>query len=336
MPARLRLIACSLCLFAAAVVLPRLAAADLPPFVTSWSIKPGPSASAGPYAITLDNAGYLYIVDNTNARIQKYTDSGAFVMMWGSAGSGDGQFNNLQGAAADGLGHIYALDGWNRRVQKFTDVGGYIMQWGSLGGGPGQFNDPRGIAVNAAGDRIYVTDVALCRVQEFDSTGTYITQWGSYGTDPGQFSGAWGIAVSAGGDVYVADAGSSCRIEKFTSAGAYVAKWDTCGNGNYDTQDCGITALAVGPDNNVFAASPGCNMIKNFTPTGGLLFRSTNTLASVNCEPNLFSTPYGVAVDRLGNYYVCSTGNYCVHKYGPGGSLPAVHRSWGQLKMRYR
>ena len=308
--------AVSVALLALPVVLPTPATPALPPFLTSWSLQPG-IISGDPHSVAVDNTGHVYVVNSVNSRIEKYTDSGTFLTMWGSAGNGNGQFNALYGVAADGFGHVYAVDAFNHRIQKFTDSGGYISQWGGLGG-------------------IYVTDVALCRVQVFDSTGTYVAQWGGVGTGLGQFTGPWGIAVSAGGDVYVSDEGSSCRIEKFTSSGGFVAKWDTCYTNNLDTQDCGISGLAVGPDNNVFACSPGCNMIKDFTPTGGLVFRSGTTLASVDCEPGIFSTPYGVAVDPLGNFYVASTGSHCIQKFGPGGSTPAHSTSWGQLKVLYR
>jgi DNA-binding beta-propeller fold protein YncE len=174
-------------------------------------------------------------------------------------------------------------------------------------------------------------------VQEFDSSGTYVTQWGGVGTGNGQFTGAYGIAVNPNGDVYVSDNGSSCRVEKFTSSGGYLGQWGSCltNPNNLDTENCSVYGIAIGADGKVFEADAGCNMVKGVTATGALLFRSGTTLGGT-CEPGVFSTPYGVAVDRLGNLYVASTGSHCIQKFGPGGSTPAHSKSWGHLKLLYR
>jgi DNA-binding beta-propeller fold protein YncE len=142
------------------------------------------------------------------------------------------------------------------------------------------------------------------------------------------------VAVSASGDVYVSDNNAYCRIEKFTSTGTYVTQWGSCYVNNPNTQDCGIWSIAVGPDGNVYAADAGCNMVKAFTGSGSLVFRSTTTLGSF-CSQGFFSTPYGVAVDALGNLYVADTGSGCIQKFGPGGTTPARSASWGSLKMLY-
>jgi len=46
--------------------------------------------------------------------------SGAFLTMWDSYGSGDGQLWNPQGVAADGSGHVYVADTNNNRIQMFA------------------------------------------------------------------------------------------------------------------------------------------------------------------------------------------------------------------------
>jgi hypothetical protein len=42
--------------------------------------------------------------------------------MWGSIGSGPGQFYRPTCIATDGTGAIYVLDKDNHRIQKFADV----------------------------------------------------------------------------------------------------------------------------------------------------------------------------------------------------------------------
>jgi hypothetical protein len=40
----------------------------------------------------MDSEGNLYIADQFNFRIQKFTSDGTFITKWGSEGEGDGQF----------------------------------------------------------------------------------------------------------------------------------------------------------------------------------------------------------------------------------------------------
>jgi DNA-binding beta-propeller fold protein YncE len=137
--------------------------------------------------------------------------------------SGNGQFEEPLGIAADSSNNVYVTDYRYNHVEKFDSNGNYLMQWGSNGSGNGQFSYPYGIAVDS-GNNVYVADGGNSRVEEFDSSGNYLTQWGSYGSGNGQFNGPEGIAVdSTGNAIYVADRGNY-RIEAFvniTTGGAF-------------------------------------------------------------------------------------------------------------------
>ena len=43
----------------------------------------------------------------------------AFLLKWGSFGTGAGQFNHPAGVAADVRGNVYVADSHNHRIQKF-------------------------------------------------------------------------------------------------------------------------------------------------------------------------------------------------------------------------
>jgi len=177
----------------------------------------------GPFGIAVDVSGDVYVTDEFNHRIQKFSNSGLFLTQWGSFGTGDGQFNRPQGIDVDASGNVFITDRGNNRVQKFSSTGVFMTKWGSLGTGVGQFNAPVGIAVDASGN-VYVSDCLNHRIQKFTDTGIFLTQWGSVGAGVGQFSFPRGIAVDAAGHVYVADQ-SNHRIEKFTSTGAFLCQW---------------------------------------------------------------------------------------------------------------
>jgi len=57
---------------------------------------------------------------STYYRIQKFDSNGSFLTAWGSAGSGDGQFNSPGGVAVEGGGSVYVDDAGNYRIQKFA------------------------------------------------------------------------------------------------------------------------------------------------------------------------------------------------------------------------
>ena len=59
--------------------------------------------------------------------MEEFTRDGGFVRQWGMSGSGDGEFHDPIGIAADANGNIYVADAGNSRVQKFTKDGVYVQ-----------------------------------------------------------------------------------------------------------------------------------------------------------------------------------------------------------------
>ena len=57
---------------------------------------------------------------------------------WGTAGSGDGEFQNPQDVAIDSLGNLYVTDTNNHRIQKFDNNGQFIIEWGTFGSNHGE------------------------------------------------------------------------------------------------------------------------------------------------------------------------------------------------------
>ncbi len=127
-------------------------------------VAAGPSTSSGD--------GYIYVVDQHNARVQKFTSDGGYVGQWGSQGSSPGQFNLPWGAATDKAGNVYVADWRNDRIQKFTADGEFLAAFGTPGYGEGQFQRPTHVAVDDEG-YIYVADWGNERVQILDSEGHF-------------------------------------------------------------------------------------------------------------------------------------------------------------------
>jgi DNA-binding beta-propeller fold protein YncE len=241
----------------------------------------------------------------------------AYLLQWGSSGTGDGQFNGPAGMAVDAGGNVYVADYGNHRVQKFSPTGTYLAQWGTHGSGDGQFNGPEGLAVDAAGN-VYVADFGNNRVEKFTSAGAYLAQWGTFGAGAGQFQSPLGVAVDAGGNVYVAD-NMNFRIQKFTDSGAFVAQWGTPGSG--DGQFYNPTGVAVDAAGNVYVCDSGNSGLHNdrvqkFSPTGAYLTQ-WGTHGSGDGQ---FDTTWGLAVDAAGNVDVADFRNHRVQSFTDTGT----------------
>jgi DNA-binding beta-propeller fold protein YncE len=102
--------------------------------------------------------------------VEEFSTAGAFIAVFGSSGTGNGQFHGLGGIASDPTkGNLYVSDINNNRVQEFSAAGAFIAAFGSGGSGNGQFSGPRGVAVNASAT-LYVADTGNNRVQEWLGT----------------------------------------------------------------------------------------------------------------------------------------------------------------------
>jgi len=240
-------------------LIPRGASAQPPVYFLQWGGTGGTNGQfIGPFHVAADKNSNVYVVDNGNSRIQKFTATGAYVTQWGGPGTGPGAFINPQGIAVDTTGNVYVVDKGNRRVQKFTDSGTYVTAWGVPGGGNGQFNNPIGVATDPAGN-VYVADTGNGRIQKFTAAGTYVTQWSA--------TGATAVATDAANNVYVAEL--SNRVQKFTDTGTLLLQWGSFGGGN--GQFAAPYGITTDDSGDVYVADTNNNRIQKFTNTGTYL-----------------------------------------------------------------
>ena len=117
--------------------------------------------------------GSVYVADNLNGRVQKFSSTGAFIAKFGEVGSGDGQFQQPLGVAVDPVtSDVFVTDVTESRVQRFTSAGAFIAQIGAPGPDDGQFSGPTRVAVDSTG-RLYVLDAGNGRVQRFTAAGAF-------------------------------------------------------------------------------------------------------------------------------------------------------------------
>ncbi|MGH2571296.1 MAG: hypothetical protein ACRDGR_08730, partial [bacterium] len=184
-------------------------------FVTEWEV-------ADVRAILWGPDDRLYACDRTADRIWKYDADGNVVGGWGSPGSGEGQFSDPWGIAADHEGNVLVVDQGNCRIQKFTPDGTFLDAWGQLGLDPeGDFIQPNELVVLPDGT-ILVSD-SWFGIRVFREDGTYLGKWVPQGDGDGQVHHSGGMALGPGGNVFVVDP-LNHRIQVLTPEGRYLAQ----------------------------------------------------------------------------------------------------------------
>ena len=273
---------------------------------------------AAPLGIAVDGVGNVYVADNQNHRIQKFSTGGDFLATWGSEGAENGQFRFPGAVGVDGAGSVYVADANNHRIQVFSSDGAFLRAWGSEGAENGQFNIPTDVAVDESGN-VYVVDFLNHRVQVFSANGAFLRAWGSQGSNEGQFSYPDGVAIDATGSVYVADQLNN-RVQVFNSNGAFLRGWGSEGAG--EGQFRGTHHIAIDGTGNVYVADLGNHRIQVFSPTGTFL----RMWGSRGNGEGQFLDPHGIAVDDAGRVYVADAGNNRVQVFTlTGGFLD----TWG-------
>jgi sugar lactone lactonase YvrE len=122
--------------------------------------------NGAPEEVAADRSGHIYAASYTGSayQIQVFDLNGNHLFDWGGAGSGDGQFQNINDVGVDASGNVYVSDGNLQRVQEFAPDGTFLAVIGGPGTGDGQFQGPLGIGTDTIGN-VFVADSP--RIQKF-------------------------------------------------------------------------------------------------------------------------------------------------------------------------
>lgn len=200
--------------------------------VREWGKKgtaPGEFDQPGGLAFGLD--GSLYVCDQVNRRVQRFTREGKLLAAWGEYGDGPGQFgapakptHRVGGPsflAVDRHGNVYTTEPTAGRIQEFTPEGEYLASWGSnevrVGAFGGGKNLQGPIAILFDRDNRAWVSATNNRVQLFTADGHYLCGLGNLappGDEEGQFHTPHGMAFDSQGVLYIADT-QNHRVQKF-------------------------------------------------------------------------------------------------------------------------
>jgi hypothetical protein len=236
--------------------------------------------------ITVDGAGYIYVVDSIDNCVQVFNSLGAAVNSgnaaagkpansFGSSGSADGQFAMPTGIAFEkASGQLAIADTNNGRVQFFTTAGAWQRSIGSMGPGALHFTSPVAVAfeytndASAALSRMYVTDSFQSSVQVIDPAASpvWLGYIGSYGRSKGKLlNPADALFDPLGGRLLVANGFGTIAVYGLNGGGT-------------PTVDKIPPALTVDPAPTVTAAAT--LLLGGTVETGATLAVTTDTAAT--------------------------------------------------------
>ncbi|CAF4131121.1 unnamed protein product, partial [Rotaria sordida] len=196
--------------------------------VVRWSRQNGRNgetiiSNVGCYGLTMDNDGFLYVVDSEKHEVKRYRmgESEGEVVAGGN-GQGD-RLNQLDEPSyifIDKDHSLYVSEWGNHRVMKWSkDAKEGIVVAGGQGQGRSlaQLSYPYGIFVDESG-AVYVVDCSSHRIVrwiEGDAQGSVIVGGNDEGKQSNQLSTPVGLSVDREGNLYVIDNGNE-RVQRFS------------------------------------------------------------------------------------------------------------------------
>lgn len=184
--------------------------------------------------------------------------------------------------------------------------------------GAGDLRWPEGLALARDGS-VWCADAYHHRIFGYDPEGAPIGDWGEFGDGNGQFNRPSGIAFDADDHLHVVDS-LNHRVQQFTRDGEFLGAWGSEGSeAGQLNQPWGIT---IGNEGALFIADWGNDRVQKFTPEGEVLCSFGSRFADLGIDDGgSLKRPADVAVDSVGDVYVCDWGNRRVQIYYPDGDI---------------
>jgi DNA-binding beta-propeller fold protein YncE len=94
---------------------------------------------------------FVIVPDYDNHRLQKFSENGTLIGVFGASGEPLGEFDNPHSVDVEFDGNIYVSDKDNHKIQKFSIEGDFVIEFGYEGTGNGEFTHLHGIALDPIG-----------------------------------------------------------------------------------------------------------------------------------------------------------------------------------------
>jgi trimeric autotransporter adhesin len=233
--------------------------------------------------------------------------------------------------ASDGAGGFYVASYYLNTVYRVSADGKIALIAGTgVSGFSGdgkqaasaQISYPNGLAVDSSGN-LFIADSLNNRIRKVSSSGIIITVAGNgtYGysgdgtnATSAQLANPSGVSVDSAGNLFIADTGNN-RIRKVSLSGIITT-----------TAQLSTLGIAIDSAGNLFTVDPGGNCIRKISTSGTIISAAGNGTFGYSGDggpataAELWS-PYGIAVDSMGNLFIADTNNQRIRKVSSSSGI---------------
>jgi DNA-binding beta-propeller fold protein YncE len=227
--------------------------------------------------------------------------------IWGSVGTGPGQFLKPRAIASAG-GQLFVVD-MSGRIQRFDLDGRWQTEWKLEETSHGF---PSALTIAPDG-RLVVADTHNHRVLFCNANGAVLGVLGKEGGGPGELTYATDAKFDRAGNLYVSDHGREDRILKFDASGRFVTSWGRSGDKPGEFRR--VQALAVDDEGCVYAADAANHRVQKFSPEGAFLA----SWGAPGHGPGELLYPYALAMTPGSILAVCEYGNNRIQLFDSNG-----------------
>src|SRR5579871_1674982 len=263
-----------------------------------------------PFGVAADNAGNVWVADQSNSRVVEFSHSGQWIQTIGSGGGpnpgenypvgcGNGKMTIPTHLVLDSANNVYVSDPRCRAVYVFNSTGGYLrtFQWSTV-----KNPIPRGVGMDSAGN-VYVAEFNTRKIYVFNTQGQQLSVFQGAPTST-DMADVRGIAVDNVNQRVYAVGAETNKVVVFSLAGKYLATWSSAGSTNFSS----IRFVTTDQVGDVYVSDVYGYVVWKFDKNGNLLPWSTppapppnggwNQLNGIAVDP---STGYLYGVDTFGN-----------------------------------
>ena len=335
----------------------------------------GPAAVAElayPEGVAADAGGNVYISDTNNSVIRKVSTTGIITTIAGDGTSGyagDGtlatgaQLSYPAAIFAGPGGILLIADFDNDRVREVSSAGiittiagnGFDNYGGDNGPATAALMGAPGTTAVGSDGSVYIADSGNNRIRKVSTNGVITTIAGTgipgFAGDGGaafsaQLDNPSGVAVDSSGNVYVADTYNNV-IRKISSLGvittiAGLGYSDYSGDGGPATNATFYFPGGVALDSagNIYVADTYNNAIREIFTNGIINTVAGNNTASYYGDGGpataaALDTPYGLALDAIGNIYIADTYNSVIREVNTSGVITTISATSGPVYGPY-
>jgi sugar lactone lactonase YvrE len=239
----------------------------------------------------------------------------SLVTSFGSAGTGNGQFQVPHGIAVDRGGNVYVADQNANRIEKFASDGTFILAFAPPRGTDG-LNGPGALALDPQGN-LLVTNAGNYRINKFSPTGALLTTYGKFGVfvhNPD------GVVADSAGNVYGVEP-NGARVLKFAPDGTFLTSFSTVVPAHTTTSS--PHGIAISPRGVLYVTDSNNGKVQEFTTAGQFI----TEWGSAGTSPGQLSSPNPIAIDSQGNVFVGD--NLGIQEFTADGAFVSSTRTTG-------